>query len=126
MAQIMHDGENFSIRPSHISTEGHLFDAFDHYESEISARYIVRLCQQRNSWSPFTLDEIEAVYQSAGHADGFWFNRLISDGWIVERDGKYFITEGFIRCVRKSSLLDPRANFNAAASELLSGGRFLS
>lgn len=116
---ILTDGEHFTIRPSDISSEGHLFDAFDHYETEISARYIVRLCQQRGNWHPFTRDEIEAVYQAAGHNDGFRFNRLIEPeytrrslydtpvpkggGWIVEGDGKYFITAEFVRRVHRST-----------------------
>lgn len=97
-------GEQIKTRPSDITTEGHLWDAFGNHETEISARYIVRLCQQRDNWTPFTINDIEEVYNDAGNY-GYTFNRLISDGWIVEENGYYYITVGFVERVLHSTLL---------------------
>lgn len=117
---------NFEIQPKDISLENHFFEAFDHTETEVSARHIIRLCQQRGGWFPFTKDEIEAVYNKAGHG-GFTFNRLIhpemvpdsmvtvfaggysprhpvGGGWIIEKEGKFFVTDDFIRRCHKSSV----------------------
>lgn len=118
MATILLDDEQHHIRPSDITADGHLWDAFDHYETEVSARYIVRMCQQRGNWQPFTQEDIEAVYQAAGFK-GFTFNRLIEPqmksrslydkpiprggGWIVKGDGRYFITVEFVNRVLHST-----------------------
>ena len=101
---------NFKIQPCDIDTPpgGHFWGAFNNYETEVSARYIVRLCQARGGWQPFTLDEIEAFYNKSD----FTFNRLvrpgtaysitkgyyqIGGGWIIEQNGQYFVTDDFIR-----------------------------
>lgn len=88
--------------PADIDASKHMFDAFGNNETEVSAGYIVRLCQRKGNWTSFTEEEIEAFYQEAGHRD-FWFNNLISGGWIVKEDGCYLVTPEFIgRCYRSS------------------------
>jgi hypothetical protein len=98
------DGESVKcpIQPADIDIGRHFHDAFGHSETEVSAGYLVRLAQVKGGWVPFTKEEIEAFYQKSGHHD-FWFNRLITDGWIVERDGKHFFTVQFVARVYLSS-----------------------
>lgn len=91
-------GESFPIRPEHINADEHFFDAFGNMETEISAHYIVKMCQRRGTWAPFAVEEIEAEYNKAGHRD-FWWNRLISRKWIVEDGDMLHITDEFVtRC----------------------------
>lgn len=90
--------KNCPIRPEHIDTRRHFFEAFDNMETESSANWIVMLCQEKGNWDPFTMAEIEAFYNKADQID-FWFNRLTTEKWIVEKDGQYFITVQFVaRC----------------------------
>lgn len=90
-----------TISPSDIDTSQHFWNAFDHSETEVSANWIVQLCQSRESWAPFTREDIEQLY-SRRHKDGFRFNKLLDD-WIVTRDGMYYVTAGFvIRCFESS------------------------
>jgi hypothetical protein len=106
------------VQPSDIDASRHLFDAFGHYETEISAGYIIRMFQEIGEWRPFTNDEIEEFYSRSGHK-GFSFNGLIipvrerladgrpyqvGGGYIVEKDdGKYEVTEEFIARAFQSS-----------------------
>lgn len=93
----------FPITPNHINADTHLWDAFNHSETEVSAGWIVRMLQHRGKgWEPFTLSEIEKFY-SQKHKNGFTFNKLITHGWIVEHDGQFFVTDEFVcRCLVSS------------------------
>jgi hypothetical protein len=110
---------DFEIQPDAIATPpgGHFWDAFDHAETEISARYIVRLCKEKGGWYSFTLEEIEEFYNKSGYQN-FSFNRLIhpenafsitkgpyltGGGWIVKKNGQYFVTDEFIRRCHESA-----------------------
>lgn len=89
-------GTECPIKPKDIDASRHMFNAFDHYETEISAGWLVRFAQKRGQeWEPFTREDIEAFY--APRVD-FWFNRLIGDydKWIIEKDGKYHFTAAFV------------------------------
>lgn len=126
-------GRNFEIQPEDIDAENHFFDAFDNYETEISASWIVRFLQQRGAgWVSFTYDEINTFY-SQNFKHGFRFNRLVDPemispslarefaghvdpkipkggGWIVLFDGSYYITSDFIkRCHKSSPATQPEA-----------------
>ena len=118
---VIHE-RDFPIQPDHIATPkgGHFWNAFDNTETEISARYVVRLCQRKGGWYPFSYDEIEALYNEAGYRN-FAFNRLIEPGmafyiqkgrvpegggWIIEQEGQYFVTDDFILRCYKSSPVD--------------------
>jgi hypothetical protein len=108
------------IQPAHINASEHLFNAFDHTETEVSAGYIVRMCQEHGSWFAFTKEEIEEFYrQNSELQDGFTFNRLVEPGnafgiergyykagggWVVlGEDKKYRVTVEFIiNCYRSS------------------------
>ena len=86
------------IMPKDINTLLHFTCAFGNMETEASARHIVRLFQKKNNWLPFTLEEIENVYNECGR-HGFSFNKLLSQGFILHRGKDYCITPQFIqRC----------------------------
>ena len=73
-----------NILPRDIDASQHLWNAFNHRETEISAGWIVRYCQERgNNWDPISLDDLQWFYEDAlGKSGPFHFNRLM-DGWIV-------------------------------------------
>jgi hypothetical protein len=118
--------ENFPIQPHQIDASEHLFDSFDHNETEASAGWIVRFMQERGQgWAPFTFEEINAFY-SRRHTNRFTFNRLIDPqmvppslarafagyhdplvpaggGWVIkDNDGKYYVTDDFVTQCFKS------------------------
>lgn len=98
--KILADGK-YPVNPGDIVYTGTSIpfgDRFGNHETDISAYYIVKMCQARTppSWLPFSKDEIEATYKSSGHNDGYAFNRLIRQNWIVEKDGMYYITDRFV------------------------------
>lgn len=100
------DGKQYPIQPLNISTTNHFFEAFGNTETEVSARYIVLLCQIKNGWFPFTKQELDEISR-----ENFWFNRLTSgrdesgeDGYVIRgADGQYRVTHEFIvNCFRSS------------------------
>jgi hypothetical protein len=112
--RVIEPTEDFPIMPTDIDLSDHMWDAFGNQETEISARYLMRLAQKRGDWLPFTREEIEALYNEAGF-QRFGFNHLIGEfrvhragnSWwerldvIVERDGKFYFTDEFVtRCYR--------------------------
>ncbi len=108
--------ENYPIKPNHINTKQHLYNAFGKSEVETSAGYIVRLCQRKGNWIPFSQEEIQKFYEEArGKKEDFWFNGLDTGG--VEgynlpfvpkgEDGLYRITHGFVaKCFVHSPCLE--------------------
>ena len=121
--QLVKDVPNFRIKPKDIDATRHLFDAYGNIETEISAGWIIRMCQQKGSWEPFTKAEIEAFYHAKGKKDGFNFNELVQPGtgffimkgyvpvgggWIVEKEGKYCVTTTFVEAAYKSSPVAPK------------------
>jgi hypothetical protein len=98
-------GKQYPVQPNHIYTGDHFWEAFGNSETEISARYIVRLCQARGGWLPFTKEEIDTF-----STHDFWFNDLCRSGSGREErsvvklvDGKYYVTHEFIIACFKSS-----------------------
>lgn len=115
------------ITPNDISINQHFWDAFGNNETEVSAHWIVRFCQERGTgWEPFTYDEINSFYQAnckAKHPGNFTFNRLIpgvhkhmtaqsfpygetrdNNAVItVDSGGHYHITAKFVAACYKSS-----------------------
>lgn len=117
MYEIIRNPELFSIQPRDINAREHFWNAFENHETEVSAGYIVRMCQEKGSWFPFTMDEIQEHYDKAGHAESFSFNALVNPmtkrqfgggshvvpgGYLVQGDdGRYYITVEFVlRCFR--------------------------
>ena len=136
---IITDSKNFPIQPHHVNAKEHFFDAFDNMETEISARYVVKLCQKLGSWGPFTEEQIEEIYQKAGFR-GFTFNRLVNSqlvppslvrafmghhdtpvpvggGWIIlGDDDKYYVTDDFVtRCFQSSPVKKSTKKVSVAA-----------
>jgi len=92
------------IQPNDINARRHFYDAFNNHETEISARWIVRFCQERGrGWEPFPLTELEQFYNERGFTN-FWFNRLLESGNGVRlEDGTVYIEQEFIaRCWKAS------------------------
>lgn len=79
---ILTDSTDCPIKPSDINVDfkkgfRHLYGAFDNSETEKSAYWIVRLCQQLGSWGPFTLEQIQELYNESIPGEKFTFNRLV-------------------------------------------------
>lgn len=119
MSTINSDTASFPVQPDGIDTSRHFWDAFDHSETEISARWLVRFAQAHGrGWEPFTAEQIEQFYQeeSGGKLRNFSFNRLIEPGWSYGRPGErelkgggwivkngdllYFTPDFVLRCAR--------------------------
>jgi hypothetical protein len=96
-----------TITPDDIKITGHLFDAFDNYETEVSAQWLVEFAQTRGEgWTSFTYEQIESFYGKSSYRN-FGFNSLVDRGFIrrdanddrESRSGTYHYTEEFIaRC----------------------------
>lgn len=94
------------IKPSDINAQQHLWDAFGHRESEISAGWIVRFCQQRNNntWEPFKLVDLQAFYvERLGRQERFLFNRLTAQGHVTVEDGVVAVSVRFVAMCHGSS-----------------------
>ena len=104
MTLIGEKDENYPIRPDHINTGKHFWDAFGRMEPEISASWVVMLCKELKSWKPFSFEELMAFYRGKGMKDDFSFNGLLEKGFIVlMEDQKYHITHEFVsRCFLSS------------------------
>ena len=86
------------IQPDDINLYKGLVNIFNHYETEASALWIISFFQTKNrNWSiGFTFDEINDFYHEKSISLAtFSFNRLINV-YIVERDGRFFVTDKFI------------------------------
>lgn len=96
-------GQQYPLQPKHINTKDRFWDAFGNSETEVSALYIVRLCQENNGWMPFTKEEIDKFSKHDFH-----FNRLRAynnepHSFVQLRDGRYHVTHEFIAICFKSS-----------------------
>lgn len=98
-------GKQYPVQPNHIYTGDHFWEAFGNSETEISARYIVRLCQKVNGWLPFTQEEINAFSKHDFHFNHLHTNERNSVVKLV--DGQYYVTHEFITaCFKSSPALD--------------------
>lgn len=124
---LVEQAKGFTITPGDIDSSQHFGDAFGNNETEVSAGYIVRMCQEKGSWTPFTDEEIETFYRRvSGRTGRFTFNQLVEPqkvygikdmrdgaqegaqlsggGWIVKKgDGKYHLTTAFVETIHNSS-----------------------
>jgi hypothetical protein len=114
---IITDSTNFPIQPDHINTKRHFAEAFDNMETEISAHYVVKLCQELGTWGPFTMEQIEEIYRKAGLRDGFTFNRLIEPEEVFAN-----AAEEFGRMATHANFF-PRDPFMASMSYAMSHGK---
>jgi hypothetical protein len=98
--------KKYPIKPSHINTKEHFWDAFGNVETEASALFIVRLCQEKGGWLPFTKEELDRISK-----EDYRFNRLrnsedgegAGDLVILGSDNQYRVTHKFIATCFRSS-----------------------
>jgi hypothetical protein len=94
--------KDYPIRPEHINTSGHFWSAFEHSETEISANYVVQLCQRNGGWKPFSFTDINNLYKSNKNAEvlDYSFNNLrcfkyLREGMpVAEAEGCQYIQAG--------------------------------
>jgi hypothetical protein len=92
--------------PKDIDTDNHFWNAFDNWETEISANILVSHAQIKNSWDDFTIKNIVRWKHQHGdpEATTFYFNDLITKGWVIDnKDDTYSFTLDFISRCHKSS-----------------------
>ena len=130
MKDIVEIDSTYPIQPKHIDASKHLFGAFDHTETEVSAGWLVRFAQERDAgWTPFTLTDI-GEYYARWIKTPFGFNRLVEPelvppsllraleghrdprvprggGWILKSEGKYHFTHEFVSRCHGSSPATP-------------------
>lgn len=70
------------ILPEHINTNEHFWNSFGHMETEVSARLIVKLCQKKGGWTPFTQAELDKMDASGN----FVFNGLDTLDFLIPSD----------------------------------------
>ena len=112
---------NFHIRPSDIHVgKGfqRFWDAFGDSETEISASYVVKLCQKKGGWLPFTQEEIEEVYRECGHHEGFTFNQLVDPQAVLVQPA-----EEFGKLAAHANLCHGMDPFDASISYTVSHGK---
>jgi hypothetical protein len=124
--RVILENEEFPITPADIKHRQRFFGAFDNTEMEESAGYIVALMQKLGSWIPFTLEQVNELYEQLSGKRKFSWNRLLgyyvidpkewwpqkgknvpSDVFIAEgSDGKFYVTDAFIlACYRSAPIL---------------------
>jgi len=81
------------IKPSDINTREHFWNSFGNFETEVSARLIVKMCQKKDdTWEPFT----QADLNKACSNSKFRLNNL-ENTYVKQRDdGKFEVTKKFI------------------------------
>ncbi|KKW21390.1 MAG: hypothetical protein UY64_C0022G0015 [Parcubacteria group bacterium GW2011_GWA1_51_12] len=106
------------IRPKdfNLASVGTLSSTFGKSEVEQTARNLIRFCQRRGGWYPFTVEELIDFYKQVGEDPRFIFFGLLGvwgdDGmfaqhtnpWhesppylVIGADGMYRVTERFIQ-----------------------------
>lgn len=74
-----------------ILPDNHLYGTYGNYESEVSARWIIKFCQDAGDWISFTQAEIDKFSKH-----DFWFNNLIEDSYIEKNGDQYSVTLSFV------------------------------
>lgn len=96
------------IKPEHINSRQHFWSAFGNNETEISARWIVHFCQQRNEgWQPIPEEKLVNFYRAERKQEqaDFLFNRLPTEKWIKIENGVITLSKQFVaRCYESSPL----------------------
>ena len=102
--RIITDPGSYPIRPQHIDTDKHFWEAFGNVEKEEAANFIVVFCQRSfgGRWTPFPMEAINSFSRDIRGKD-FYFSGLDSDGYFVLVDGLYKITHEFVAACFKSS-----------------------
>lgn len=104
MYTVIRDPNGFQIQPLDIDTEQKFWGAFGHSQTEWSANWLVRFCQDHRGWHPFTSAELAAFRRKHVSEDHFPFNRLLQESWIQQDgDGLYHFTFEFVLACYRSS-----------------------
>lgn len=102
---------NTNVMPNNIDTTRHFDGAFGHFETELTARLIVKVCQNlRNRWMPVTilqLNETRLALGCGGFEDMVQGLIGLLDRRIVSCQGELIIvtTEFVEACYRHSPAL---------------------
>jgi len=88
--------KDYPIKPSHINSKRHFWNAFGHNETEISAGWIVGFCQKRGSWAAFPEEDLHARHKEK-HGTPFRFNKLVDQDAINITDvGNVVVSHAFV------------------------------
>jgi hypothetical protein len=107
--------KDYPIQPKDINTSEHFWSAFGEHDTEVSAAYIVMLCQNNKGWKPFTFEEINRLYKCNKDPEtlDYDFNNLRA--WNIPlnqeqyqyiqhgEDGKFRVTHEFVTACFGSS-----------------------
>jgi len=125
--------KNFKVQPSDIYTGSDLLNTFGQFESEEVAKWIVELCQEKGMWDKFSEEELLASYnrknkgrplqrihfyilvdpQPLSEFETGEKPIMLGGGWIIEKDGNYFITQEFVeRCYERHPKRRQENNLN--------------
>ena len=69
----------------------HLYGTYRNYESEVSAKWIIKFCQDAGDWVSFTQSEIDKFSKQK-----FRFNNLIKEGYVEKKGNQYSVTLSFV------------------------------
>jgi len=84
-------------KPRQIATDDRVSGAFNRATTEAAARWIVRLCQEKDEWWPFRLAEIQTFYAQHGGIGKLDLTNLVDAGWLTEEQGEYCISAAFVK-----------------------------
>lgn len=96
---IITDDAQCAIRPDQIDASRSFMETiWQNMETEISANWLVRFAQDRNSWKPFTVAELEEFYHKKWPDEHFHFNKLRRTGHIADTiaEGTLAFTTEFV------------------------------
>ena len=113
------EGNSYPIQPKDIDVSGRLclLSTFGHRETELAAIFIINVCQQKGEWAALTHEELDEAYvqtkegqwriefdlgyqwavEKYGLNHLFGFYDLVPNLVVLGDDGKYRVTEEFIR-----------------------------
>ena len=110
MKNIITDDNQCPIKPENIvaeSTRNFMGSVWQNMETELSVYWLVKFAQDRGSWTSFTMKELLSFYQESFPGKGFWYGRLIDDGYIQVLDDSLSFTIEFVAaCYAVSPVLE--------------------
>ncbi len=84
------------IEPLDINTNNHFWDAFGNYEKEISANWIVKFCQHKGDFAPFTYERLNEWAKENGHEGNITLNGLDTLNGVEQEDKLIILMPRFI------------------------------
>ena len=111
---------DFRIKPNEVLPTRVGSTIFGNDETVAAARQLIVWAQAQGAWRPFTHGEVSAFFANKKKKDefGFFFGALLrprrdvkgdtmipfGGGWIVEQDGKFHFTTGFVEACHAAGL----------------------